>query len=419
VSRDRAAEVVATVAGRLADPAAVAATAEGSVDRYPDGRTAPAWQPESLAEGHAGIALLHAELNDRRATHAQLAAANRSGGPSGGHLLYAGRLPGLLFAASAAARNAGDYARLRDQTAPVVAAAVRHTATVELDRVAGGHGGTTFAAYDLLKGLSGAIRLLLACGSEPAVVDHAARALVAIASPMANVPDLPGWYVGHSWDDPDDKHGGHLNLGMAHGAPGILAALAIAYRQGVRVPGLPEAIERIVTWLLAQSVDLTWPRVIAVDGRVLVPSGRPGWCYGVPGLARALQLAGLALDVPAWRALAVRALAATLDQPWDGFGLTNAGLCHGWGGLLQITLRMTWDSGDERLADAAGKLAARVVERFDSGSPFGFRYRSGGEVLAPDRPGFLWGAAGVALAVQAHLAGRPPDTGWDAALLLA
>jgi lantibiotic biosynthesis protein len=414
VSRERAAEVVALVAERLADPAAVASTTAAAVDRHAGGQATPAWQPATLAEGHPGIALLQAELGDRQAAHAHLAAAGRSSEPApGGHRLLAGRLPGLLFAASAMRRRPGDYAGLLDRAGPVVADAVRRTAAAELERVGRGATGTRFAVYDVLAGLSGASRLLLACGTEPAALDDSLRALVALTAGRQG----PGWYVEHGWSSPDDPTA-HVNLGLAHGVPGVLAALSVAYREGTRVPGHAEAIERIATWLLAVGPD--WPEILGSDGSVLAPAGRPSWCYGVPGLARALQLAGLALDEAAWRATATGALRAVLARPWAGFDFCDAGLCHGWGGLLQVTLRMAWDGADERLAAAADGLADRVVGYFSAEAPFGFRYATGGEVrMAPDRPGLLWGSAGAALALQTYAGGHPPSTGWDAALLLA
>ncbi len=401
--------------------------APAGIDRHADGQTTPAWQPAGLAEGYSGIALLHAELGDRQAAYAHLAAANRADPLSdGGHMLLAGRLPGLLLAARAAARGPGDYTGLIGMASPPVAAAVRRTAAAELDRAARGTSGTRFTAYDVISGLTGATRLLLACGTEPEALDAALRALVALTGGIHLVgggPELPGWYVEHGWDGPD-RGTSHLNVGLAHGISGPLAALSIAYRDGVRVPGQAEAIERIVTWLLAQRRDLagapTWPEIVVPGGRSPVPSGRPGWCHGEPGLARAVQLAGMALDVPTWRTTAVQALRAALGRPWEGFGMVDAGLCHGWSGLLQITLRIAWDEGDERVAEAADQLAARVVHQFTPDAPFGFGHTAPpGLQMSPNQPGFLCGAAGIALALHTYATDSPPLNGWDAALLLS
>lgn len=53
------------------------------------------------------------------------------------------------------------------------------------------------------------------------------------------------------------------------------------------------------------------------------------------------------------------------------------------------------------------------------GEPCGNRYAAGaGAVVAPDRAGFLEGAAGIALALHGYANDEPAKTGWDTALLL-
>ncbi|HZX04042.1 hypothetical protein, partial [Kribbella sp.] len=116
MSRDQAAEVVGAVAERLLSPEMVAEIAGRGTDRTADGVVGPAWQPAGLAEGHPGIALLHAELGNPVVAHAHLAAANHAADPTGGGPeLYAGRLPGLLLAAVGARRaEGGGYTTLTD-----------------------------------------------------------------------------------------------------------------------------------------------------------------------------------------------------------------------------------------------------------------------------------------------------------------
>ncbi|WP_433920814.1 hypothetical protein OIE50_16795 [Streptomyces canus] len=58
---------------------------------------------------------------------------------------------------------------------------------------------------------------------------------------------------------------------------------------------------------------------------------RPFWCYGTPRIARAQQLAGLALGGRDWQRQAEQVLAA--DQRLAQ--LTDASRCHGWAGLCR------------------------------------------------------------------------------------
>ncbi|MGI5229853.1 lanthionine synthetase C family protein [Actinoallomurus sp. CA-142502] len=417
--RTEAAEIVAEVARRLADPAAVARITEGAVDRFPDGRTPPTWHPAALNEGCLGIALLHAELGDRSSAHAYLARGAKAAMPGQGSL-FAG-LPAVVFATRAAVTRPGDYASLLGRAEPAVRAAADERAREEIDRITAGRPGTAFAAYDVVQGLTGLGRLLLGTGhAEPAV-----RYLIALTEPVeVDGARVPGWWVPHAplRNTPDGE--GHFNLGLAHGVAGPLALLAIAHRDGLRLPGQEAAIERIVTWLLEWLHEGSWPSVVGFHRQLRGPDGstrpdRPSWCYGAPGIARVLQLAGLALDRPSWRETAASVLRRALARPWDEWDMIDAGLCHGWAGMLHMTRLMAADDGADDLHEAVDGLARRVVGCFDPEAPFGFRYAAGaGAAVAPDRAGFLEGAAGIALALHGYANDGPANTGWDTALLL-
>ena len=417
--RTDAAAIVAEVARRLADPAAVTRITEAAVDRFPDGSTPATWHPAALNEGCLGVALLHAELGDRPRAHAYLSLGAKAAMP-GRCGLFAG-LPAVVFATRAAVTRPGDYATLLGRAEPALRAAASERAGEETERIAAGRPGTGFAAYDVVQGLSGLGRLLLGTGdAEPAV-----SYLIALTEPVEVAGErVPGWWVSHAplKNTPDGE--GHFNLGLAHGVAGPLALLSIAYRDGLRLPGHEEAIETIVAWLLEWLHEASWPPAVSLHRQLRGPDGsarpdRPSWCYGVPGIARSLQLAGLALDRPSWRETAVAVLRRTLARPWDEWDMIDAGLCHGWAGMLHITRLMASDSDTTDLSEAADGLARRVIGCFDPDAPFGFRYAAGAEaVVAPDRAGFLEGAAGAALALHAYANDEPPKTGWDTALLL-
>lgn len=66
-------------------------------------------------------------------------------------------------------------------------------------------------------------------------------------------------------------------------------------RTGVRVDGQEAAIEVFASWLETWGASwwITLPQLSA-DAPPQPPPLRPSWCYGTLGIARALQLAGLA-----------------------------------------------------------------------------------------------------------------------------
>lgn len=424
-ARERAAEAVAHVAAHLTDPAKVVARCAAAENQF--------WQPLSLSDGHPGVTLLFAELAAHdpaflSTAHRHLTAAARAALPDGG--LFDG-VTALAFAAAASAAahaNPRAYATLLRQLDERVVSYCARLADQERQRRATGPacGPTAWSAYDVITGLSGVGRYLLLRGDLSAA-ERAARALVSVCAPVQGERGpVPGWWVGHSpTSDSDAYPEGHLNLGLAHGAPGILAFLALAWRQGCRVDGQRRTMGTLVDWLLERAgtdqAGPYWtyavaPGDAAPDGTADSPA-RTAWCYGSPGIARALWLAGHALNETSWRRHGLAALLAALERPGTEWGVHDASLCHGWAGLLRIVTRMAHDCPDAGLEPAVDHLAAQTLSAFDTDSPFGFRQHLPSGAPA-GRPGFLEGAAGTALALHGYARGAPPRTPWETALLL-
>lgn len=428
-------EVVHAVAERLATPEDLVrtATAAGNVAVLRTGPPRPPWEPLSLDEGHPGVALLFATLargdhRFRAAAHDHLAAslpyAHRPDVGIAG--IYQG-LPALAFAANAAAMRPTDYGKLLSTLDEVVAARAATLVHRESERLDAGVAGVPLASYDVISGLSGLGRYLLHRGPEHhAAVSAIGDYLVRLTLPVtAHGHRVPGWWSPQGATRDKDRHPprGHFNLGLAHGIPGPLALLSLLRTAGVPVRGGEEAAHRIVSWLLSwMDTDADgpfWPMMITFEEHLAggldpAPAGRPSWCYGAPGIARALQLAASAFDEPSWHGVAVEAMRAALRraEPLAGLG-TNAGLCHGFGGLLQVTRRMARDSDDPVLGRAVPGLVDRLVALFDPAAPFGYVLRTPAGA-AIDRGGFLEGAAGAALALTGLL-----DNRWDSALLIS
>ncbi|GHE97510.1 hypothetical protein GCM10018772_22180 [Streptomyces fumanus] len=409
---------------------AATATAPGNLDHRPGRPPAPPFRAASLAEGHAGIALLFAELAARdgtprhRATaHAHLTAATAHLASSPDQGLYHGAAA-VAFAAATARRTTDDYAVLLSRLDRRVSAALGRTLAAEEERMRSGRPGTSARSYDVVSGATGLGRYLLLRG-EPhrALLTRTLSCLVRMTEPVtAHGRRVPGWWVPHGTDGPFSHvfPRGHFDVGLAHGVPGPLALLALAHRAGVRVPGQDTAITGIADWLLRRRTPAApWPPVIGFDQHTSrttrPPPGRTAWCYGTPGVARALYLAGRALDRPDWCTAALRALTEALAAPGE---LVDSALCHGWAGVLHVTWLMAHDSGNPQLAGSLPWLAEKVLNDYDADAPFGYRYRSPGQQAAIDRAGFLQGAAGIALALDAYARNLPPTTRWDAALLL-
>jgi hypothetical protein len=441
--RADAARTVADVAARLADPETVVArlTDPGNVRSLPEGIAPPQWHPLSLADGYPGIALLFAELGHDDSDHHVTAhrylslAARRLDRSDPGSLFVGG--PALAFAAAAAVRRPGEYGKLLTALDEWVDRLVRWRLRLERQRLEAGRAGTSFSAYDVITGVTGMGRYLLGRWSAATRPDDVRPRLseildylVALTQPVVMAgTELPGWWVHHgpSVLDPEQYARGHVNFGLAHGIAGPLALLALAWRDDVRVPGHEEAIWRIAEWLIdwagRDDAGPYWPGSLVAEQYARPPDPLPGtraaWCYGVPGTARALQLAGQAMGRPAWTSFALDATRAFLARPAASYGAADAGFCHGWAGLLHLTWRLGHDVGDPEVLAATHRLAERLLASYDPAAPFGFRATSAHSAEAVDLAGLLEGSAGVALALHTFATGKEPVSGWDAAFLAA
>ncbi|MFD8783503.1 lanthionine synthetase C family protein [Kitasatospora sp. NPDC059599] len=429
---ERALEAARLIADRATSPPRVRAAIELAA-RQTSFPGSVHWDPVSLAQGDTGQALLCAQLHRcfpaegwDRAGHAHLASAvtalERRGGA--GPSLFGG-LSGLAFCAAVLGEGRG-YRRLRQVLdAPIAAASLSGAAELR------GRSGVPVSTFDLISGLSGIATHLLPAGPDrpahPALA-QVLRALVGLARPDGGPP---AWYTPaallHDEEQARAYPLGNLNCGLAHGIPGPLALLALAARSGVEVEGLEAAVRGLAGWLLAHRADdaagPNWPAVVPlVDGGPGLREGRAGfatrsaWCYGSPGIARALWLAGSALGDDGLCGTAVRAMEAVYRRPVSERHIDSPTFCHGVAGLLQVTLRFADDTGLPVFTEAAAGLTEQILAHVDPARPMGIATLepAGNRV---DQPGFLDGAAGVALVLLAAATDREPV--WDRAVALS
>jgi class I lanthipeptide synthase len=387
--------------------------------RPPRGDPAPGWS-HCLASGAPGIALLHIEYARASSgkwytAHQWAAAMTRSPVPAhpGACSLYFGA-PAVAFTLHAAGQPA--YTKALNTLDSHIATLTRRRLGQAHQRIGSGRL-PALHEFDLISGLTGIGAYLLYRHGGADLLGEVLSYLVRLTQPLTiHGEALPGWWcgTGPSGHPSPRWPGGHANLGVAHGISGPLALLSTAMRRGVTVTGQAEAIGRICAWLdqwhAGEGKRAWWPEMISLpESRSHVARqagpGRPSWCYGTPGLARAQQLAGLALADAKRRRLAEQALAGCLADHEQLSQLGDTSLCHGWAGLVQTTWRAASDAGpDTELTARLPDLRAKLGEHLQRHSP--------------DQAGFLEGMAGVLLAQHATVAGDAPATRWDACLLL-
>jgi hypothetical protein len=351
---------------------------------------------QSLAEGAAGIALLHQETGNWPAMYRALEAAVADGvSVAESASLYYGA-PALTFVLAGADRPG--LARATATAATGTAALTQRrlqAAHRRIDR----HERPRYAEYDLIRGLTG-LGVSLRRVGDLEMLRNVLIYLVRLTDPING---LPGWWCQHGpTRDRTAAAGGHGNHGIAHGITGPLALLALTLIDGTLVDGHAEAIRRICRWLdtweRRASGGPWWPEFVTLDdldrGEARQPGpGRPSWCYSTPGIARAQQLAGRALGDPSRRRKAETAFTVCITDPAQLGRLVDRSLCHGTAGLLTTARRIA--------ADALGPTPVGLLTDLHLHAP-----------AAAEPPGLLDGTAGADLAVAGNV------TGWDACLLL-
>ncbi|TDB96901.1 Lanthionine biosynthesis cyclase LanC [Actinomadura sp. 7K534] len=419
LNREAARGMADAIAERLGSPSEVRAM-----------RLRDDWWPQSLAVGAAGVALLHIEraragLGSWQRAHEWLNAAISEGVNASNHAhLYYGA-PAVGFALHAACGEQGRYAHVLEILDGHIAAETRRRLASAHARMDAG-ALPALAEFDAIRGLTGLGGYLRQRDAKSQLLSEVLTYLVRLTEPINDHHEcLPGWWttLAPSGRLSGDFPGGHANTGMAHGIAGPLALLALTMRDGLAVDGQGEAIIRICTWLDRWRTDdgpcAWWPYWVTrtqLRGAQPIPAkpSRPSWCYGSAGVARAQQLAALAIGDRARQEMAERAVVGALTHPLQLAAISDASLCHGHAGLSQIVTRCTADA-NVPMTGYQLSLPQALIDHEDDAE------RLAAELLrSPDgRFGLLEGAAGVALALHTATSGSPPVSGWDSCLLIA
>jgi lantibiotic biosynthesis protein len=387
-----------------------------------DDRDPARWRDQSLSKGAAGIAILHAVrardgLTGTHVVRAWLRAAIRRplcAVPAAG-LWFGPAAVGFSLHCAAPGRCQQSLSRL-DQVITDLTARRLATAISRLD--AGARPSLT--DFDLVSGLTGLGAYLLSHDPGQPLLRDILRYLIRLTGPVHARDDagteVPGWWTADlpARSDPGSVRQGHTDLGMAHGVTGILAFLSLARLSGVTVNGQENAICVIAEWVEDQQqvgpAGPWWPERVtlaALRGQEPAQAGpsRPSWCYGTPGISRALQLAAIAIGDRGLQQRAEDALARCLTDPTQLAQVTDPATCHGWSGVLATAWHAAADDQSGLLATALPDLTERLL------------VSARHAVVAGFPTGLIEGSAGIAAVLSLVATGTPG--GWERCMLIS
>lgn len=392
------------------------------------------WSAIDLARGYAGFCVLFGVLDSANPKdgwdsvgHCYLQEIQKILGDEGapGLGLWTG-LPGVIMASRALSRNGERYNNfIKDLNSFFKSSfpSMIKFMKSQLDQ------GITLNELDVIQGISGIGRYVI-CFIDDKEMESVLYQILSYLVTLCeehNVRgvDIPGWFI--SYDkymgyDREEYPNGHFNFGLSHGITGVLALMSIAIIKGVEVPGQREAIHKIVQqimkWKEYDEFGPIWPAKVSweenLEGRLKRVHCREAWCYGNPGVARAIWLSGIALNNNEWKNDALDTYRGIAKRPMERWNIESSTFCHGLAGLLQMVQRMYSDSGDEVIGDLRNNLLQQILELWDPDQPYGYyEYENSDK---QDIPGLLDGAAGV-FTVLAGLI-QEQDLEWDSVFLI-
>lgn len=383
----------------------------------------------ALANGHTGLAILFDYLDlkfpnerwDLAAKHQiELAIASLHGYGEVEIGLFSG-VTGLAFSVWCLSREGTRYTAIQSS----IDSLLLEAANDECTRVSKIKDGYFPSDFDLIRGLTGIATYLICRIDEARLKALLLRILTLLVDLTVEDNGRARWHIGPGKDTGSLSQtipGGYLDCGLAHGIAGPLALMSMAELRGLNVTDLRAAIERTATWLVSHQVDdgwgVNWPAAVPLDPTHSLSSrpARTAWCYGAPGIASALWLAGLALEEQRWRDHAVYAIDSAIRRPRHERHIDRPAFCHGAAGFLHILTHFANRVPATQFRSEVDRITTHLLEAYDNRAPFGF-VTTDTKGLTQDDPGLLEGSAGVVLTLLATISSESPH--WSRAFLIS
>lgn len=238
---------------------------------------------------------------------------------------------------------------------------------------------------------------------------------------------LPGWYIKTEEQLTEKEKStltdGCFNLGLSHGVPSLLVNLCNAEKLNIRVKGQYEMIEKISKFLFNYGIDekegYGWDYTISLNdykkGIRNSEIGRDAWCYGTPGVAYSLFLAGETLNNKEYMNYAIESMKIAGRRLKGAMSPT---FCHGYSGIAYISNKFYKLTNIDEFKDIALELSDKILSLHDKENTFNFVdiVSENGETRYCDSIGILEGAVGIILTLLSIENGR--KTPWDTAFSL-
>ncbi|MEK3731966.1 MULTISPECIES: lanthionine synthetase C family protein [unclassified Paenibacillus] len=440
---NKAVEISREIAVRLSDPKFVI-EAVHSKDNVLSGSDVFPWGDISLSHGYPGnihLLSLWREIDNtfnwNEAIHSNLIAIQSYLAEYGTRdiSLFSG-WTGIASSVVAASNHGEFYTQFLDKIHRWMAPLIEEWLQA-CSELAKQKNGVPVQTFDTISGASGLGRYLLKNCAAPhlaPLIEPLLQFLITLTQPIqVHGKTVPGWFTPSELHLTDrDKQifsMGSFNCGMAHGIPGPLALLSIAYNSGIEIPGQHNAIEYMTEWLLSSQEEdelgSYWPHIIPFEydkktvGHTLQRQ-REAWCYGTPGVTSALYTASLSLKNPSLKQHALQTFIQSVTYECEKNEMSSPSICHGLSGLLLMCQRMWSNSKAPELEPLIQRITTELLQRFNPNHPLCFKDaepESAESTRWLTKAGLLEGAAGIGSVLLSVAEQQSND--WDYLLMLS
>lgn len=286
--------------------------------------------------------------------------------------------------------------------------------------------------YDTITGLSGILRYLIEIKNENGVEEVIKSILeyfVLLSGDRSSSRGyIPRYLVKNESAGANELDNEDLiiNMGLAHGIAGVMISMSIALKNGIEVIGQREAIEKLLKVYKECKIDegkrIRWPGQLLYENFIKSKRNkgaeRASWCYGLPGIARAIYVTSKIVNDEDGIELSLEALRRQAISDLDEYELNSPTICHGFSGVLIINELMYRDTEEIIFKEANVKIAKRILEYYNKDNIVGFKNIEimNNEIEETDNTGFLSGVSGVLLALMYFI--NKNNTHWEKFLLL-
>lgn len=347
-----------------------------------------------------------------------------------------GGLSDFGFGINSIYKSRGHFKKFIDSFNELLVNSVKY----ELSKLVSDIGNLKTESFDFMAGISGVASYLLLYKEEAEIsecIKDILKYLISLTQDREVLGyKVPSYYLSSknhfSKEEKEFYNKGSFNLGVSHGITGPLAILAIALSQEIEVEGQKEAIHKILSDLKTFSYTdnkeaVYWAGRVSFDEYInkkagMVPN-RAGWCYGSPGIARSIYLAGKAVNDKESIELSLKTIYGLCKMNKDEWMLDSPTICHGYAGLLVVIQAMYEDTKDNRYKYCIDKLSNILLDSYKDDSIFGFMNIDPKEVkegvynlVEEDSITLLQGSVGIILTLLSTI--YKPKTDWRNHLLV-